>query len=341
VSKASATGGEGGADTVGGSRIVAIGSHVPEKVLTNADLEQMVDTTDEWIVSHTGIRERHIASDGEATSDLSIAAARRALEKCDIDPQQIGLVIVATVTPDEPFPATASFVQHALGLQRCAAFDVINGCTGFIYGLALASSLIRTRQEQYVLVIAAETLSKITDWQDRSTCVLFGDGAGAAVVGPAEPGTGILAVEWSTNGSAAHLLNLPAGGSRRPITHELIDQRQHYIKMQGHEVFKLAVRGIPEISLGALHKAGLTPQDVDLLVMHQANQRIIDAAAKRFDLPPEKVAVNVDRYGNTSAASIPIALAEAEQQGRLKPGDIVLMVGFGAGFSLGAAVVEW
>jgi 3-oxoacyl-[acyl-carrier-protein] synthase-3 len=323
------------------ARVCGLGAYVPEQVLTNRDLEQMVDTSDEWIVSHTGISQRHIARDDQACSDLAAEAASMALARSGIPRDQIELILVATVTPDHSFPATACYVQDKLGLPQCACFDVGTGCTGFIYGLAIGGAFVAAGLHDYVLVMAAETLSKVTDWEDRSTCVLFGDGAGAAVLGPTEPGDGLLAYHMVTDGSVADLLQLPAGGSRQPITPDALQRREQYIRMAGHDVFKLAVRGIPEVALAALDKAGLVPEDVDLLVMHQANQRIIDAAAKRFDLPPEKVVCNVDRYGNTSAASIPIALAEAEEDGRLQRGSIVLMVGFGAGFSLGACVVRW
>ena len=324
------------------ARPCGLGFHVPERVLTNHDLESMVDTSDEWIVSHTGIRERHIASDDEACSDLAAEAARKALEGSGIDPRDIGLLVVATVTPDRVFPATAAYVQQRLGLpQSICCFDLVSGCTGFIYALAAGSAFISSGMYEHALVIGADLLSKMTNWEDRATCVLFGDGAGAAVLGPAEPGDGILSHAMSNDGSAAELLFIPAGGSRQPITPEALARGEQYIHMLGHDVFKLAVRGIPEVALEALERAHMVPEDVDLLVMHQANQRIIDAAARRFGLPPDRVVSNLDRYGNTSAASIPIALAEAEEDGRLQPGDIVLMVGFGAGFSLGACVVRW
>jgi 3-oxoacyl-[acyl-carrier-protein] synthase III len=321
--------------------IAALGSYVPEKVLTNADLEKMVDTSNEWIVTRTGISERHIAAPEEATSDLAIKAARQALAKANFPAEDLDLIVVATVTPDMFFPSTASLVQGALGAKRAGAFDLMVGCTGFIYGLVMASSIISTGAAGSVLLIGAECLSRITDWQDRSTCVLFGDGAGAALLRPTEPGRGLLSFVLGNDASGADCLKIPAGGSRLPASAETVEARQHYLYMEGNEVFKFAVRIMEEAALDALERAGLTIEDVSLLIPHQANIRIIDAAARRLKLSPEQVWRNVDRYGNTSAATIPLCLEEAVAAGRINPGDIVLCVSFGAGLSWAAAVLRW
>jgi len=301
----------------------------------------MVDTTDEWIVTRTGIRERRIAADHEAASDLGSVAARRALERANLSPSDLDLIVVASVTPDMPFPATASIIQHALGADRAAAFDLSAGCTGFIYAVSMASATIASGAYNNVLVIGVDLLSKITNWSDRSTCVLFGDGAGAAVLGVGNEQSRILAFELGSVGEGADLLRIPAGGSRRPITVEAVQAGEQYIQMCGSEVFKFAVRIIVQATQSVLAKAGLTTADIDAFVAHQANIRIIESATKRLELPDEKVIINVDRYGNTSAASIPLALDEAERDGRIKRGDVVLMVGFGAGLSWGATVLRW
>jgi len=324
-----------------GSKIWGTGSYVPDKVLSNADLERIVDTTDEWIVTHTGIRERRIATDDQACSDLCVPAAERALADAGVSPEQLDMVIVSTVTPDMTFPATGCLVQDRIGARNAGAFDLVSGCTGFIYGIGLADGMISNGACDYVLVISGEVLTRITDWTDRSTCVLFGDGAGAAVVGLAEPGTGVLSYVLESYGQHGDLLKLPAGGTRQPLTPELLAQHENCIRMEGHELYKLAVRGVPEVGETAMEKAGVEAKDIAWVVMHQANKRILDAAAKRLGVPDERVVVNVDRYGNTSAASIPIALDEVYREGHMAPGDLVLLVGFGAGFTLGAAVVRW
>ncbi|MEA3400684.1 MAG: beta-ketoacyl-ACP synthase III [Armatimonadota bacterium] len=324
--------------------ITGVGSYVPERVLTNADLEEIVDTSDEWIVSHTGIRERRIASDEQATSDLGIEASLRALEDAGIGPEDLGLIVCATVTPDHLFPATANIIQDRIGAENAAAFDLLSGCTGFVYGLYVARQFIATGESDPVLVIAAEKLTSITDWTDRSTCVLFGDGAGAAVVaaGDGDPDrVGLVAFELESYGEHGGLLIVPAGGSRQPLDEELLAAHDDCLHMSGPELFKLAVRGIPEVAGKTIARAGITNRDIDWVVMHQANMRIIDAAARRLDIPNERMVVNVDRYGNTSGASMAIALDEVYRDGRLQPGDNVLMVGFGAGFSLGGAVIRW
>lgn len=321
-------------------RVLGTGSSVPEKVLTNFDLERMVDTSDEWITTRTGIKERRIATPSETTSKLALEAAWRALEAAQVAPEEIDCIIVGTVTPDMLFPSTACLLQHALGAKRAFAFDLEAGCTGFVYALAVAEKYLLAEGKGKALVVGAETLSKIVDWQDRATCVLFGDGAGAAVVGLGDR-PGILATYLGADGSGAHLLELPAGCSRMPASFETVEKRLHYIKMNGNEVFKFAVRIVEEASLEVLKRAQKSVDDVKLFIPHQANIRIIQSAAKRLGIPEERVFVNVERYGNTSSASIPIALDEASRSGRIKEGDIVLLVGFGAGLTWGAALIQW
>lgn len=322
--------------------LAGLGMYVPPKVLTNHDLEQLVDTTDDWIVTRTGIRERRIVEEGVATSDLALPAAREALLTAGVTPEDLDLIIVATCTGDmQTFPATASLLQEQLGAKRAAAFDVAAVCSGFVYALQAGAQFVATGEYENVLVVGAETMSRVLDWSDRSTCILFGDGAGAALLRACPDGQGLLASVLGSDGSGACLLNIPAGGSRQPLTPALIEQKQQFLMMKGREVFRFAVEIMGEAAVQALGKAGLTPRDVDLFIPHQANIRIIDAAAKRLDLPNEKVFVNVDRYGNTSAASVPMALYEAWRGGRIRPGDIVVTVGFGAGLSWGANVIRW
>lgn len=320
---------------------MGLGSCVPERVLTNADLERMVDTTDEWIRTRTGIRERRIADPDTATSDLAAVAAQRALDEAGVAAADVDLIIVATVTPDMPFPATACIVQDRLGARKAAAFDLETACSGFVYALAAGAQFIEAGVYDTVLVIGAETLSKIVDWSDRRTCVLLGDGAGAVVLRPVGPDEGVLSFHLGADGSGAELLKVPAGGSRRPASRETVEQRLHYVYMNGREVFKFAVRVMGEAAQAALARCGLTFADVDLYVPHQANYRIIEASAERFGLPMERVYVNIDRYGNTSAASIPVALDEACSRGLLRPGHVALLVAFGGGLTWGAAVVRW
>jgi 3-oxoacyl-[acyl-carrier-protein] synthase-3 len=315
--------------------------YVPEQVLTNRDLEAMVETSDEWIVSRTGIRERRIASRDQASSDLAYEASLKALERAGIAAEDLDLILVATITPDMAFPATACILQDKLGARKAAAFDLSAACSGFIYGLAAASSFISTGMYKYVLVVGAECLSRITDYEDRNTCILFGDGAGAAVLGPVREGAGFRSFVLGADGSGGDLLKLPAGGSRLPITGEVLAQRLQYLKMAGRDVFKFAVRVMGNSADEALAKAGLSREDIDLLVPHQANMRIIQAALERLGLGPEKCAINLDRYGNVSAASIPIALAEAVETGRVQSGDRLLLVGFGGGLTYGACVLIW
>jgi 3-oxoacyl-[acyl-carrier-protein] synthase-3 len=324
------------------AQITGWGMCVPEKVLTNADLARVVDTTDEWIVERTGIRERHVAvGEKETTATLAVRAARDALLVAGITPLQIGLVIVATVTPDYPFPSTASLVQDALGASAAGAFDLAAGCSGFIYALSTAASVIRSGGADHVLVIGAETLSRVIDWTDRNTCVLFGDGAGAVVVSACAEQCGVLASVLGSDGSGAELLILPAGGSRAPATHETVSSGGHFARMNGREVFRFATTVMPRATEQVTARAGWQTSDLSLVIPHQANIRIIESAIKRLGLPPDRFFVNLDRYGNTSAASIPIALCEAIAAGRVKTGDKLVLVGFGAGLTWAAAAVEW
>ncbi|HWI52254.1 MAG TPA: beta-ketoacyl-ACP synthase III [Symbiobacteriaceae bacterium] len=321
--------------------ITGVGMAVPERVLTNADLEKMVETSDEWIVTRSGIRERHISEPGEATSDYAVKAARKAMEMAGVTPEQIDLIIVGTVTPDMPFPSTACIVQNALGASRAAAFDMSAACPGWLYGTVMAQQTIASGMYNCALVIGAEMLSKLVDWEDRSTCVLFGDAAGAAILQPVSEGRGILASVLGSEGAGACHLQLPAGGSRQPASAETVANRLHYIKMDGTEVYKFAVRVMNEATVEVMEKAGITREDLDLLVPHQANIRIIEAAMKRLKLGPDKVVINLDRYGNTSSASIPVALTEALAEGRIKDGDEIVLVSFGAGLVWAAVALRW
>ncbi len=321
--------------------IVGTGSYVPEDVLTNADLEKIVDTSDEWIVNRTGIRERRIAGQDTPVSELCYQAAVRALEAARITAAELDLVIVATITPDYIFPATACLVADRLGAKKAAAFDLGAGCTGFIYGITVASQFIATGLYCNVLVIGADALTKLLNWEDRNTSVLFGDGAGAAVLQPVEEGYGFLSFELGSDGSGAELLYVPAGGLKTPATVETLTQKLNTIHMAGREVFKFAVKIMGETAIRALERAGLTKKDIDLLIPHQANLRIVDAAIRRLGISPDKVVLNLDRYGNMSAASIPVALDEAVKTGRIAQGDILVMVGFGAGLTWGAAILRW
>jgi len=323
------------------AKIVGVGSYAPPKVLTNKDLEKMVDTSNEWIIERTGIRERHIADDKTATSDIGLEAAKRALEDAKVNPEEVDLIVVATVTPDFVFPATACLIQDRLGAKKAAAFDLEAACSGFIYGLSVAKGFIVSGEYDTVLVIASETLTKITDWEDRATCVLFGDGAGAAVLKPAKESQGILSTYLRADGGNWDLLRVPAGGSRLPATHDSIDKRLHYMKMEGNKVFKIAVQSMTEAALEGIKRAGIKVEELSLLITHQANARIINAVAKRLGLPPEKVYINLDRYGNTSAASIPLALDEAVKKGRIKKGDLIILVAFGGGFTWASCVMRW
>ena len=321
--------------------IVGVGVGIPSDVVTNHDLEKRIDTTDEWIVTRTGIRERRIAPAEVATSDLAAQAALQALRNAGLSAEEVDLIVVATATPDMPWPSTACLVQAKIGATKAAAFDLNAVCSGFVYALWIASQAVETGAYRCVLVIGADILSRQVNWEDRSTCVLFGDGAGAVVLTPVEEPYGVLSGVLGADGTGAPLLHVPAGGTREPISSEVIAQRRHTIQMRGREVFKFAVTIMGEVSVQALEKAGIPPEEVSLFIPHQANIRIIQAAAERLKLPMQRVFVNVDRYGNTSAASIPIALYEAWASERLHRGDVVVMVGFGAGLTWGACVVRW
>ena len=321
--------------------IVGIGVCLPERVLTNDELAQMVDTNDDWIQERTGIRERRIAAPDQAASDLGVAAAREALANAGVTAQQIDLIIVATATSDMQFPSTACVIAEKLGLDTTPAFDVTAGCTGFIYALTIGSQFIVNGFYRNVLVIGAEVLSKVTNWTDRETCILLADGAGAVVLGPVAADQGILAMKLGADGAGGKDLSLPAGGSRLPLTAEGLAANLNKLHMNGSEVFKFAMKMLPEVTGQALALAGLTVEDVALFVPHQANLRIIEAAARRMDLPIDRFMVNLDRYGNTSSASIPIALHEALLTGRIKPGDALVLTGFGAGLTWGAVVLRW
>jgi 3-oxoacyl-[acyl-carrier-protein] synthase-3 len=321
--------------------IVGVGSYVPPKVLTNLDLEKMVDTSDEWIVTRTGIRERRIADPETASSDLAVLAAQPALERAGVAPSDLDLIVVATVSPDMPYPATACLVQDRLGANHAAAFDLEAGCTGFIYALVMASQTVATGAYRNVLVIGTEVLSKFLDWTDRATCVLLGDGAGAAVLQPTDPGRGLLSFVLGSVGGAGDALKIPAGGSRLPASEETVRSRLHFTVMQGQEVFKFAVKAIEDACRVSVERAGLALDDVSLVIPHQANIRIIEAASKRLGISMDRFVSNVDRYGNTGAASTPIALDEALQNGRVHRGDVIVLVGFGAGLTWGAATLRW
>lgn len=321
--------------------IIGLGSYVPQRIMTNKDLEQTMDTSDEWIVERTGIHERRVAAEHEATSDLATKAAQKALEDANVVAAEIDLIIVATGTSDMAFPATACLVQENLKAVNAAAFDISAACSGFIYALVTGSQFIKTGIYRKVLVIGAETLSRITNWNDRNTGMLFGDGAGAAVLGKTREGYGILGVDLGADGGGGELLKVPAGGSLHPATAETVLQKQHFIHMNGNEVFKFAVKIMGETTLKALRNANLTANDITYLVPHQANIRIIRSAAKRLGLPMEKVVVNVDKYGNTSAASVPIALDEAVKSGKIQSGDIIALVGFGAGLTWASSIIKW
>jgi 3-oxoacyl-[acyl-carrier-protein] synthase III len=321
--------------------IVSVGSYVPDRVLTNADLERMVDTSDEWITIRTGIKERRMAADDEFTSDLASKAALRALERAQIKPDQLDLIIVATITPDMPFPSTACLVQRKIGARRAAAFDIEAACSGFIYGLEIGQQFIMSRTHDTVLVIGAEKLSSITDWSDRNTCVLFGDGAGAAVLQNRPASHGLLTACLGADGTKADLLSMPAGGSRCPASLQSVANRMHYLRMDGKETFKSAVNAMFHAARESLRRCEIDIRQIKCIIPHQANRRIIDAVAERLGAEPSQLFINLHKYGNTSAASVAIALDEAVQSGRIQRGDLILLVVFGAGLTWAAAVIEW
>jgi len=320
--------------------IVGTGAYLPEKILTNADLEKMVDTNDEWIVSRTGMRERRIARDDEPTSEMASAAAKQALESAGVAGKDVDLIIVATVTPDMPFPSTACMVQDAVEATSAFCFDLEAACSGFLYALEVGRGMLMSGLYETALVIGAEKMSSVTDWEDRGTCVLFGDGAGAVVLKRSDSSAKILATTVGSDGSLGDLLMIPGGGSRVPASHDSVDKRLHYMKMAGNNVFKHAVRNMCNAGMGALEKAGLSVEDVDWVVPHQANMRIITAISSRVGIPMDQFVVNLDRLGNTTAATVPLALDEAIRDGRIKSGDKVLMIVFGGGFTWGATVLE-
>jgi 3-oxoacyl-[acyl-carrier-protein] synthase-3 len=322
------------------AHIVGWGKYLPTKVLTNEELAKSVDTSDGWIRERTGIAQRYIATK-ETTASMALYAAQEAIEVADISPTEIDLVVVATATPEHLFPATACLVQDQLGAENAGAFDLEAGCSGFVYGLAVASGMIRSGVYDTVLVVGAETLSRVVDWKDRATCVLFGDGAGAVVLRASNQRGGILATVLGSDGSGGELLGVPAGGSKYPTSLDTVTSNMHTIKMNGREVYRFATKVMAEAAKQVIDRANLPLEEVDLLIPHQANVRIIDYAAKALKLPPEKVFVNLERYGNTSAASIPIALTEAIEEKRVNPGDHIVFVGFGAGLTWAACVVEW
>jgi len=321
--------------------ISGIGSFIPEKVLTNNDLSKIVDTSNEWIVSRTGIEERHIADEFTATSDLATKAAQNAIKDANIDPKEIDLIIVATATPDHFFPATAAIVQKNIGAVNAAAFDMSVGCSGFVYAMVTGANFIATGIYNKVLVIGAETLSKIINWNDRNTCVLFGDGAGACILEPCDESFGILASELGSDGANGECLIMPAGGSRMPATVKTVEENLHTIKMDGKEVFKFAVRVMDKSTIRVLEKAGLRKEDIDYFIPHQANIRIIDAGLKKLELSKDKTILNINKYGNISSASIPVALDELSKSKKLKKGDNLLLVAFGAGLSWASVVMRW
>jgi len=323
-------------------KIAGLSTYVPPRVLTNADLEKLVETSDEWILQRTGIRERHIADPGVATSDLAKVAAEGAMKEAGVRPDQIGFIVVGTTTPDTIFPSTACMLQDKIGARHAWGFDLGAACSGFTYSLTTGMQMVATGAHDHALVVGADVMSSIIDYTDRTTCVLFGDGAGAVVLSPAQDGDPhIIDFEHEIDGSGGHALCMPAGGSRLPASHETVDQRLHYVKQEGQTVFKFAVKKTEEISRRLLDRNQIQPCQIDLFVSHQANRRIIEAASDRLGLPPEKVVINLEQYGNTTAGTIPLALGDARRQGRLKKGDLVLLASVGAGFTVGAVLLRW
>ncbi len=323
------------------ARISSLGRYVPERVLTNADLEKIVDTNDEWIRTRTGIRKRHIVEPGTPTSELAVRACQDALDRRGLHAAEVDLIIVATVTPDMAFPATACILQDKLGAVRAWGFDVSAACSGFPYALTVGAQFIQSGAHERVLVVGADVMSSIVDYEDRTTCVLFGDGAGAVLLEASEDETGILDFAHEVDGSGGNLLRLPAGGSALPASHETVDRRQHFLRQEGGRVFKFAVRKMAEVSTNVLVRNAIAPEDLDLLVVHQANERIVDATRERLGLPKRKVVKNIQDYGNTTAATIPLALGTALDDGRLQRGNLVVLTAVGAGLTVGAVLLRW
>ncbi len=324
------------------SQIVGTGSHAPERILTNADLEKMVETSDEWIRERTGIRERRVAPEGKATSDYAHGASVRALEMAGVRGEDLGLIVVGTVTPDMPFPSTGTLLQARLRNRKAFAFDVSAACAGSLYALSIADRYVASGSVRNALVVGADLLTRITDWQDRNTCILFGDGAGAMVLAPTDDARrGILSLHLHTDGAYAPILNMPGGGSLHPISHKMIDERLCYVKMNGREVYKVAVRALEESCREALAANGMQPSDVDWVIAHQANKRILDSTLDRLGIPASKCWMNLEKYGNTSSASVPMTLDEANRAGWLKPGDRILVMAIGGGMAWGAGIIRW
>lgn len=323
-----------------GVKILSTGSYLPSRILTNADLSKMVDTSDEWITTRTGIKERRIADKSETASDMGVAASRVAIERAGIKPEELDMIICATISPDKIFPSTACFIQQKLGISEIPAFDVSAACSGFLYAMSVAQGFIKAGTAQKILVVGTEVLSKFTDWQDRSTCVLFGDGAGAMVLAASEDENALLSSYLGADGSYSELLHIPAGGGKLPASEETVKSRMHYMQMAGKEVFKVAVMKMAESFENALAKANLKVSDISLLIPHQANMRIIDAVARRLDFSLDRTYINVHKYGNISAATTIVALDEAINEGRVKKGDIVALVAFGAGFTWGGVIIR-
>lgn len=323
------------------AKITALGTYVPPKVMTNKDFEKIVETSDEWILSRTGIRERHIVGEGVATSDLAVEAAQNALTERGVDPSEIEAIVVATVTPDMLFPSTACLVQHKLGIKGVWGFDLSAACSAFVYALQAGAQFVQTGAHKKVLVIGADVMSSILDYTDRATCILFGDGAGAVLLEPSTDGSGLIDFEHEVDGSGGCSLYMPGGGSLHPSTHETVEKKMHYVHQDGQAVFKFAVKKMADVCETLLARNSVKASDIDCFIPHQANKRIIQATAERVGLRPESIIINIDRYGNTTAGTIPLAMQTAREEGRLKKGDLVLLASVGAGFTIGATLLRW
>ncbi|MEK6559466.1 MAG: beta-ketoacyl-ACP synthase III [Planctomycetota bacterium] len=321
--------------------ITGIGSYLPRKILTNYDLEKMIDTTNDWIIQRTGIKERRIIENGVTTSDLATKASLKAMKDAKVSPKDLDMIITSTITPDHFFPSTSCYIQQKIGATRASAFDILAACAGFIYAISIGQSFVSSGAAKTVLVVGAECLSKITDYKDRTTCVLFGDGAGAVILQKSEKKHQILYTNLAADGSQADVLIMPGGGARNPASLESVQKRMHYIQFKGKEVFKLAINNITKLIIETAKKNNLKPKDIDLIIPHQSNLRIIEATMQKLGLPMEKAFVNIDKYGNTSSASIPIAIDEARKAGRLRKGNIVMLVAFGGGLTWGSSLIRW